>query len=282
MCSLCFMNTIQISINCNETQQEILIGLLLEKGAEGFEQMDDVLIAYFNELSFRSYDVKKTLEGFEFNTTLVAEQNWNEVWESNFQPVVLDDFCAVRADFHKPFSHVAYDIIITPKMSFGTGHHATTALMIGQMKSIDMRDKIVLDFGTGTGILSILAEKKGAARIFAIDVDEWSVRNASENILKNNCTKIEVSLTSQIPSGFFDLILANINRNVILQHLDELKSKMLPGGNILISGILAEDEPEILQAIENSGLIIKNRTEQNNWLCFSLTLLQSQINSGYP
>src|SRR5579875_1868909 len=162
------MNSIQISIEANEEQQEILVSQLSEFEAVGFEQTENFLIAYFNEISFKSYDVIELLKGYSFHVTTIEEKNWNEVWESNFQPVIVNNFCAIRAEFHEPIKNVEHEIIITPKMSFGTGHHATTYMMIEQMQQIDFKDKTVFDFGTGTGILAILAEKLGAKKITAI------------------------------------------------------------------------------------------------------------------
>jgi ribosomal protein L11 methyltransferase len=148
------------------------------------------LLAYFNEEDFPSYDVQSLLNGYNFQSNTIPEQNWNEEWEQNFQPVVVDDFCAVRAHFHAPISTVKHEIIITPKMSFGTGHHATTYMMMQQMQNIDFNNKSVFDFGTGTGILAILAEKCGAKEIIAIDNDEWSYKNAEENLEMNSVKKL--------------------------------------------------------------------------------------------
>ena len=178
------MNSIQITIQANDEQQEILISQLDELSANGFEQTEDSLIAYFSENNFESYEVNRLLHNYSFTMTTIKEQNWNQVWESNFQPVIVDDFCAIRADFHEPIQNMEHEIIITPKMSFGTGHHATTYMMIEQMAKIDFTGKTVFDFGTGTGILAILAEKLGAASVSAIDVDVWSIENAKENIEK--------------------------------------------------------------------------------------------------
>jgi ribosomal protein L11 methyltransferase len=259
------MDTIQITIEANEQQQEILISELSELGAEGFEQTDASLLAYFNQHTFRSYDVNELLKEYSFQIDNIKEQNWNEVWESNFKPVVVDDFCAIRAAFHSPIFAVMHEIIITPKMSFGTGHHATTYMMIEQMRDIDFRNKKVFDFGTGTGILSILAEKLGAAAVTAIDVDEWSITNAKENTERNDCKKITVSLSSSLPADTFDIILANINRNVILQYFSRLKTILAPGGQILFSGLLKGDEEDIVEACKNHNMKIVKQMERDKW-----------------
>jgi ribosomal protein L11 methyltransferase len=259
------MNTIQISIKATEEEQEILISLLSEQGATGFEQKDEYLLAYFSQSDFNSYEVNAIIKHREHHLQVIEEQNWNSVWESNFSPVIVDDFCVVRADFHAPVSGVQHEIIITPKMSFGTGHHATTYMMMHQMRDMDFSGKSVFDFGTGTGILAILAEKLGAEKVYGIDVDDWSIKNAEENIEKNNCSKIKVQLSSDLPAGNFDIILANINRNVILQYMQLLKKTVVKKGYILFSGLLIEDADVIITSANDELHLIK-REEKDNWL----------------
>ena len=260
------MNSIQITILANEEQQEILISQLDELSANGFEQTEDSLIAYFAENNFDSYEVNRLLHQYSFTTATIKEQNWNQVWESNFQPVMVDDFCAIRADFHEPVKNMKHEIIITPKMSFGTGHHATTYMMIEQMAEIDFAGKTVFDFGTGTGILAILAEKLGAAKVSAIDVDEWSIENAKENMGKNGCRNIDIRLSSILPDQSFDIILANINRNVILQYLPQLKKMLAENGTLLLSGLMTSDGEDIIQACKENELDVVKQTEKNNWI----------------
>ena len=261
------MNSIQISIIATEQEQEILISQLEELYANGFEQTQDALIAYFPENNFESYAVNGILKNYQYSITTVEEQNWNAVWESNFEPVVVEDFCAIRAEFHQPITNVSYEIVITPKMSFGTGHHATTNMMIQQMKDMDFTGKHVFDFGTGTGILAILAEKLGSEKIQAIDVDDWSIENARENINRNGCSKINVELSSQLPAQQFDIILANINRNVILQYLPGLKEILNnEQGELLLSGLLVSDKEDIMKACMNQGLKLIKELERNNWI----------------
>ena len=261
------MNSIQISIIATEQEQEILISQLEELYANGFEQTQDALIAYFPENNFESYAVNGILKNYQYSITTVEEQNWNAVWESNFEPVVVEDFCAIRAEFHEPITNVSYEIVITPKMSFGTGHHATTYMMMQQMKDMDFTGKHVFDFGTGTGILAILAEKLGSEKIQAIDVDNWSIENAWENINRNGCSKINVELSSQLPAQKFDIILANINRNVILQYLPGLKEILNnEQGELLLSGLLVSDKEDIMKACMNQGLKLIKELERNNWI----------------
>lgn len=260
------MKHIQLEIIANDYQQEELIALLDEYNPTGFEQTDEKLKAYFNEKDFVEGEILKVLEGYRYERTEVPEQNWNALWEQNFHPVVVEDFCAVRAHFHEPVAGVQHEIIITPKMSFGTGHHATTYMMMQQMRTIDFQNKTVFDFGTGTGILAILAEKLGAAKVTAIDVDEWSIANAKENIERNGCNRISVSLSSNLPKEAFDILLANINRNVILAYMAELAETVKKGGLVLFSGLLAADENEISEATNHYHLELVKRFERGGWI----------------
>lgn len=260
------MNSIQLSIEANEEQQEILISQLSDLGADGFEQTGDYLIAYFNENVFESYEVNDLLKSYVFTAKTIEERNWNQEWESNFQPVIVDNFCAIRAEFHEPIKNVEHEIIITPKMSFGTGHHATTYMMIEQMKDIDFNNKTVFDFGTGTGVLAILAEKLNASKIEAIDVDDWSITNAKENIERNGCKNISVSLSSQVPDSSHDVILANINRNIILNYLSRLGNNLNQNCLMLLSGLLTSDEENIVEACTNENLRFVKRIERNKWI----------------
>lgn len=203
-----------------------------------------------------------------FTKQLIPEQNWNAVWESNFQPVIIDDFVAIRADFHEPIKNVQHEIIITPKMSFGTGHHATTEMMMRQMREIDFADKTVFDFGTGTGVLAILAEKLGAAKVIAVDNDDWSIANAEENIRRNNCTEISLQKSDTVPTDTkFDIILANINKNVLVENLQALAGQLSIHGIMLLSGLLISDEPDMLAAIGMFSLILRDKSVRENWIC---------------
>lgn len=261
----CSMKHVKIEIVANEYGQEELIALLDDLNPSGFEQTDETLVAFFED-GYAKEDVLKILEGYSYRVDEIEERNWNEEWERNFQPVMVDDFVAVRAHFHAPMSGVEHEIIITPKMSFGTGHHATTYLMMQQMSSIDFTGKTVFDFGTGTGILSILAEKLGAAKVTAVDVDDWSIENARENIERNGCTKIDVSLSSNIPQQKFDVILANINRNVLLSYMPHLSKALLPNATLLLSGLMTADEEAITTSAQNFNSSLKNKEERDGWL----------------
>ena len=198
----------------------------------------------------------------------IPKQNWNAVWEENFQPVIINDFCTVRADFHDLEVTTPYEIIITPKMSFGTGHHATTQLMMLMMKDMDLGGKKVLDFGTGTGVLAILAEKLGAGSVLAIDNDEWSVENAGENIKKNNCRRITIELNTAdlFPAGTWDVIAANINRHILLHYMHQLSRNTVHGGIVLMSGLLLADREVIGEAAKAEGLEVIGFQELNGWI----------------
>jgi ribosomal protein L11 methyltransferase len=260
------MKHIKIEIVANEYQQEELIALFDEYSATGFEQTDQKLLAYFVEDGYDQDEMLKILEGYSFTVSEVEEQNWNAMWERNFHPVIVNDFCAVRAHFHEPISTVEHEIIITPKMSFGTGHHSTTYMMMEGMRDLDFINKTVFDFGTGTGILAILAKKLGAAKVTAIDIDEWSIENARENFERNGSKDIDIKLSTTIPSQQFDIILANINRNVILDYLPQLTKALTNKATLVLSGLLVTDEEAIKQACMKNNLQFINRKERQGWL----------------
>ncbi|HMK16675.1 MAG TPA: 50S ribosomal protein L11 methyltransferase [Chitinophagaceae bacterium] len=250
-------------------QREILIAQLADAGYEGFEEKDSSLDAFINSKSFNTVILNEI--SFKYQTPYskekIAETNWNQVWESNFEPVIVNDYVAIRADFHKPITTTKFEIVITPKMSFGTGHHATTYMMIELMKELDLNGRSVLDFGSGTGILAILAEKEGAKNIDAIDNDDWSISNAGENFKKNNCSKINLRKASNAVSEIrFDIILANINKNVIVENLPVLSELLNKGGQILLSGLLNEDKDEILSIATELRLNLKKELIRNNWI----------------
>jgi len=206
-----------------------------------------------------------------YTKTVIAPENWNEEWEKNFEPVTVDDFCGIRAPFHPLFIGLQNEIIVTPKMSFGTGHHATTFLMIKAMSEVEFKNKTVLDFGTGTGILAILAEKCDANKVIAIDNDEWSIQNAAENIKENHCKKIILQENSSLDkTGIFDIILANINKNIILHHLASFKQHLAKGGVLLLSGLLNIDYNEIDKEAQNNNFRIFYKQEKENWICIGL------------
>ena len=248
----------------NKTDQEILIAQMVEMGFEGFEEGSNYLSAYIPESQFD----EQAISHYSFTKEIIAPRNWNAEWEQNFQPVIIGGFCAVRAHFHEPVFNVWHEIIITPKMSFGTGHHATTSLMIQAMERQPFTGKTVLDFGTGTGILAILAEKLGAGVITAIDNDDWSIDNAAENIRLNQCSKINLQKADNLQGlATYDIILANINKHVLLGNMAEIRQHLADDGVVYLSGLLSGDQPDIETAVNKAGMHCAERKEQDNWIC---------------
>jgi ribosomal protein L11 methyltransferase len=251
--------TITIDLVSAETS-EILMAQLSENDFYAFEQEENRLIAYIEEEFYCPEKLQSLLpENAAFTSAVIAGRNWNEEWESSFEPVRVNDFAGIRASFHQPMQGVQHDLIITPKMSFGTGHHDTTWLMVAQMQNISFKGRRVLDFGTGTGILAILAEKLGAASVIAIDNDEWSVSNATENIALNGCAHITVENRNNI-LGIPDvnIILANINLQVLMQNAGNISMMLQAGSLLIISGFLLKDEDAV------SGIFVKNRFKKTS------------------
>ncbi|MCD2422979.1 50S ribosomal protein L11 methyltransferase [Niabella pedocola] len=258
-----------VFLNITANISELLIAALADK-ADGFEEGDTRLKAFFSEGQITEAELDAVCVPLQvtYEMSELEPQNWNALWESNFDPVVVDDFVAVRASFHSPFDNVAQEIVINPKMSFGTGHHATTWLMMQQMRGISFGGKRVFDFGTGTGILAILAQKLGAAAVLATDIDEWSIENARENFEINHCAGIRLLQSgSAEQEARFDVILANINKNVLMETIPQLKLQLAPGGTLLLSGLLEADEPEIVERAVETGLVMDDKFLKNNWLC---------------
>lgn len=265
---------IEIEIHDASAQQkEMLIAQLADAGFEGFEEQQ-ALKAFIPQEAYDETLLKPVVEQHKltYSAAVVPQINWNAAWEASFEPVVVDGFCTIRAAFHPPQAVTQHEIIITPKMSFGTGHHATTYMMIAGMQLLDLDKKSVLDVGTGTGVLAILAEKMGALHIDAIDNDEWSIDNCRENIAMNACRCIGLKKQdSLVQCGLYDVILANINRQVIITLLPAIRAHILPRGIILISGILAGDVDHVVLAAEAQGLQLESSTEKNSWVCLQLT-----------
>lgn len=251
-------------------KQEILIAQLTEYGFDGFEQNNELLVANAPVTAINGTDVQEFLQTqtLAFTADIIEDQNWNAIWEESFKPIVVENFCAVRARFHQPVQGVQHDIIITPKMSFGTGHHATTYMMLQAMQQIDFKNRSVIDFGSGTGILAILAEKTGAGNVQAIDYDEWCIENGNENIEANNCKHIRLLQADDLEKVYpADVIVANINKLVILSSLPMMKIKLNCGGILLISGILKVDESDVLSAAARFNFRNTYINERNGWLC---------------
>ena len=261
---------IEITIYTIELQ-EVLIALLAEMGYEGFVQEDDAVKAYVMEEAFDKDALEELVarHNVAYDEQRLEERNWNAEWEKSFQPVVVGDFCGIRADFHAPLGGVKHELVITPKMSFGTGHHATTHMMIEAMRDLPLRGARVLDFGTGTGVLAILAERLGAAEVVAIDNDDWSIANAQENIQANESKVVTVRKLDDVSrlDGEFGIILANINKHVILAQLPALEQQLGQGGVIVFSGLLESDYEDIDNETIKQNLPISVRMTKGAWIC---------------
>ena len=252
----------------------------------------DILVARLNEIEFESYNedeagvkayvqtplldenavtaiINEVAELCELSYTItkVKQENWNKKWENNFEPVHINERCVIRAHFHAEFPDIEQEIIITPKMSFGTGHHETTSLVMNEMFGIDFKNKSVLDMGSGTGVLAILAAKLGASSLIGIDFDEWAFENAEENAKLNAVNNIDFihGDSDAIGEATFDVILANINRNIILQDIATYVGAMNHKSEILFSGFLKEDIPVVLKKSEQLGLELVVSKYKNKW-----------------
>jgi ribosomal protein L11 methyltransferase len=203
-----------------------------------------------------------------YSKSIIKEQNWNAIWESNFDPVRVGDFVGIRAHFHPLFDPpVEYEIKITPKMSFGTGHHATTFSVMQLMQNIDFKGKTVYDFGTGTGILAILAEKLGASKVHAVDNDDWCVENAEENCFNNGAKTITIEkVESALQQQQYDIVIANVNRHIIEANMDELTMIGKTGGILILSGLLTEDQTDMINLAAKKGWNFQIAQPLNGWV----------------
>jgi ribosomal protein L11 methyltransferase len=259
--------------NISAEQSEMLIALLSDIGFTGFEEVNEGLKVFIDKTCFDAEAMKAVLKivPVSYTSSEIMEENWNEGWESSFEPIIVNDLVAVRAAFHQPIPSVKHEIIITPKMSFGTGHHATTCLVIEQMLRIDITGKTLLDFGTGTGILSILAEKLGADAITAIDNDDWSIENAKENITANHCVRIRIEKAETISAGpSYDIILANINLNVIMANNKAITNAGKIGTILLLSGFYLPDKELLVDEMTRQGFTLLSIARQGDWIILCL------------
>lgn len=237
----------------SEINKEILIATLPEFGFTGMEETEEGLVSYGDQQLVNMEELRAFANdnGLVFQEKTIDEENWNALWESNFDPVIIPGKIHVRAHFHPKLEGIEHEILITPKMSFGTGHHATTRMMMKCMLDIDFNGKKVIDFGTGTGILAILAEKLNAISIEAIDNDQWSITNVEENIASNLCNNIIISLGVNLDLlGQGDVILANINKSVLIEHAMSIDSHLSSPGILVLSGLLQADYEDILKVYE--------------------------------
>jgi len=264
----------QYNLHCDAPLTEVLIAYLADAPFDTFEETPEGLAAYLpasNDATPVDDLLRELQESFSFTWTKthLPAQNWNAVWESNFQPVVVNEFCAVRADFHEHIPGVRYELVINPKMAFGTGHHETTWMCLAALEHLPVEGGRFFDFGCGTGILAIMASKLGARELEAIDIEDESYRNTLENAELNNVHNLKAycGVLKDAPEGPYDGILANINRNVILDSLPTLASWLKPGSWLLTSGYLQPDYDMVAAAAEAAGLSRGEVWHRGNWVC---------------
>lgn len=258
-----------------DTQAELLTALLAEQGFDGFEEGDGELKAYLDETQHGKLSLRTLLESYpllaelQYTTAPLPDKNWNDVWESNYQPIRIGDKVYIRADFHPQVQGIEHELRINPKMSFGTGHHETTQMMVEMMLQLDLDGQQVLDFGSGTGVLAILAEKMGAKAIVAVDIEQWAYENAVENVEANNCTHVEVLKGDHraVPHRAYDVVLANVNRGVIMDIMSWFPQQVKDGGTLLLSGLLKEDEDAVTAAATSKGFTFQAKAQKGNWIC---------------
>lgn len=265
---------IKLEINPKDPFSEIIMAELGDAGYDSFVEIDSGLLAYIPKNQYDEEKLKAVLRSVEgcqatYELATIPDQDWNAAWEKEHQPVMVDNFCWIYAPFHQPNPNAEYNILIEPKMSFGTAHHPTTYMMLQLLNSEPLAGKRVLDMGSGTGVLSIFAEKRGAAYVEAIDNDEWAYRNALENLENNNCRNIKALLGDAAlltPDKRFDVVVANINRNILLRDMPSYISVLAPGGTLLLSGFYEHDIPAIRAKAEASGLAFDHYESRQDWV----------------
>lgn len=267
----------ELKVACPASFNDILIAEVSALGFESFVEHENGFCAYL-EAGKVNTDLLDTIQkkydsvfSFTYALGAVEKKNWNQQWESNYEPIFVGDECVVKASFHDQEKPYPYEIVINPKMSFGTGHHETTYLMLKNQLVIDHQDKDVLDVGCGTGILAIMANLRGARSVSACDIDAWSIENCTENFRLNQCEHIQVQQGEvKDVHGVYDLILANINRNVLLHDLPHYAAKMRPyGGKLLLSGFYCHDEALLIKRAADIGFVLSETSDRNGWSCLT-------------
>lgn len=271
-------NYLEFNFKINPLQpwNEILMAELIEVGFDSFTEESDGILGYVQKDVFDAQKLEEIplLNSSEVSITYSYQEmpniNWNEEWEKHFSPINVEDKVLIRAEFHEARPDL-HEIVIQPKMSFGTGHHPTTYLMIQQMLEMDFTDKTVLDMGCGTSVLAIFAKQKGAKEVVAIDIDEWSVENSKENAERNGVTlDISLGTAENLGSQDFDIILANINRNILISDIPTYVKVLKSGGQLLLSGLCFFDVDDILEVCDAQGLKLQNRNQREEWMSLLL------------
>lgn len=265
---------LQIRIDVLEEQHDALIALLFAAGFDSFNEDENFIDAYILENQFDPIQLESLLKSFglsgAFTKDLLENKNWNEEWEKNFEPIVVDNTCYVRATFHPEQPQFPYEIIINPKMSFGTGHHATTYMMMQFILELNVDGKSVIDAGCGTGILSVLAEKKNAKSVIAFDIEDWAFENLNENCKLNECNRIKTSqgTIAQVVPGdvVVDVLLANINKNVLLDEMHIYAKHVKDNGDLVLSGFYDYDESDIDFEATKYGFVKQSHKVRNQWM----------------
>lgn len=273
------MSYMALHIECAADEGEIIIALLADEGFDSFEETTTGITAYIQHQLFKEQEVTDLLHSrfsqpLRYSTQLLPEKNWNEEWEKNFDPVIVNSVCRIRAPFHQADNAYTYEVIIQPKMSFGTGHHATTRLMMQRMLTMDYTGKKVLDFGSGTGVLAVLAAMLKASVIDVVDNDEWAFENAQENFEMNAVTEQIGSQTTHINQAAhtpYDVILANINKNILLDYMSQLSPLLMPSGYLLLSGFFEHDAADLITSAEQHGFKFESIYTEENWAVVTLT-----------
>ena len=272
------MDYLEFKIKCLDEFQEILIAELAEIGFDSFLENEDGIDAYILESEFDREKFTAVISEYQeagqitLTEGIMPKVNWNEEWEKNYDPIAVEDLVYVRASFHDPKPGFKHEIVINPKMSFGTGHHATTYQMLRHQGELDHSGKRVLDVGSGTGILAIMAVLLGAAEVEAFDIDDWCVDNGNENFdLNGLTTRMGLGTIREVnPVGPFDIVLANINKNVLLDEMGIYASLLTPGGHLLLSGFYTEDIEDLLEVASPLGLSLLEKSTKDNWAALIL------------
>ncbi|GAB3653618.1 50S ribosomal protein L11 methyltransferase [Echinicola sediminis] len=268
------MEYLEFKINCNQEFTEILIAELAEVGFDSFLETDEGLEAYIQEDLFDRGAYREVIDRYQEVANISVSEgkmpkvNWNEEWEKHYDPISIGTEVYVRASFHAPREEVKYDILINPKMSFGTGHHATTYLMLSHQLETPHEGKSMIDIGSGTGILAIMAHKLGASHVEAFDIDNWCVENGNENFELNGMGQVKMGLGTireVNPSGPFDIVMANINKNVLMDEMEVYVSLMKPDAKLFLSGFYEQDVPDLQYMAESLGLRLKGQKAKDNW-----------------